>query len=256
MKRVRLLLDSGITPIIVFDGANLPMKSLTEQNRKESRISRKSKGLEYLKLGDRTKAIECFQTCIDVTPLMAFEFIKALKAANIEFIVAPYEADAQLTFLNLSGYISAVLTEDSDLISFGCTKVLYKLRPDGYCIEILKESLGNIKEMRFWSSERFRQMCILSGCDYLNSIPGIGVKTAMKHLEKTDAYSLMKSWKTWGSTIKAPKMPPNYLESFLLADQTFQFQRVYDPKKGKLVTLNPIPSHVKITPELMHAIGP
>ena len=90
----------------------------------------------------------------------------------------------------------------------------------------------------------------------MDSLFGIGVKTAMKHLEKTDAYSLIKSWKTWGSTIKAPKMPSDYLESFMLADHTFQFQRVYNPKEGHLVTLNPIPSQVKITPELMHAIGP
>ncbi len=66
---------------------------------------------------------------------------------------------------------------------------------------------------------------IKKGCDYLDSPPGIGVKRALKLLEKTDAYSLIKSWKTWGQAVKAPKLPKNYTESFQMADWTFQHQR-------------------------------
>lgn len=256
MKRVNLLKNNGIIPVIVFDGANLPMKSITEKDRLEGRKARKAKGLDFLKAGDRAKAEECFRTCIDITPCMAFEFIKALKANGIEFVVAPYEADAQLAFMNLNCMISAVLTEDSDLLSFGCTKVLYKLDQSGHCIEILQSDLGNVREMKSWTPARFREMCILAGCDYLPNLPGIGVKTAIKYLERVDVYSLIKSWRTWGSAVKAPKMPPDYLHRFQLADYTFQFQRVYDPKKEQLVTLRPIPPNVLITTELMYAIGP
>lgn len=251
-----MLIANGIIPVIVFDGANLPMKALTEKDRLESRRARKAKGLDFLKAGDLEKAGECFRTCIDVTPLMAYEFIKVLKANSIEFVVAPYEADAQLAFMNLNGMISAVLTEDSDLLSFGCTKVLYKLDQSGHCIEILQSDLGNVKEMKYWTPSRFREMCILAGCDYLPNLPGIGVKTAIKHLERVDVYSLIKSWQTWGTAVKAPKMPKDYLHRFQLADYTFQFQRVYDPKKQRLVTLRPIPSSILITSELMNAIGP
>jgi exonuclease-1 len=35
----------------------------------------------------------------------------------------------------------------------------------------------------------FRQVCILAGCDYLSSIPGLGVKTACQLIKKyKDAY--------------------------------------------------------------------
>ncbi len=42
---------------------------------------------------------------------------------GVDCVVAPYEADAQLAFLNKSGIAQAVITEDSDLLAFGCKKV-------------------------------------------------------------------------------------------------------------------------------------
>lgn len=48
---------------------------------------------------------------------------KVLKQENVQYIVAPYEADAQLTFLAISGQVDVVITEDSDLIPFGCPRV-------------------------------------------------------------------------------------------------------------------------------------
>ena len=41
----------------------------------------------------------------------------------MEFLVAPYEADAQMAFLALQGLVHAVITEDSDLIPYGCPRV-------------------------------------------------------------------------------------------------------------------------------------
>lgn len=35
-------------------------------------------------------------------------------------MVAPYEADAQLCFLEREGYVDGIITEDSDLLVFGC----------------------------------------------------------------------------------------------------------------------------------------
>ena len=42
--------------------------------------------------------------------------------------MAPFEADAQLTYLNKEGYADVVITEDSDLLVFGCTQVIF------YCV--------------------------------------------------------------------------------------------------------------------------
>lgn len=55
-------------------------------------------------------------------------------------MVAPYEADAQLGFLARNGHVDAVITEDSDIMLFGCTRVVFKLDRDGTGQEVdLKE---------------------------------------------------------------------------------------------------------------------
>jgi exonuclease-1 len=38
--------------------------------------------------------------------------------------------------------------------------------------------------MHEFTMEKFKQMCILSGCDYLPSIKGVGLKTANKLMRK------------------------------------------------------------------------
>lgn len=60
---------------------------------------------------------------VDVTHEMALALIKECRNRNVDCIVAPYEADAQLAYLNINNIAQLVITEDSDLILFGCTKV-------------------------------------------------------------------------------------------------------------------------------------
>lgn len=45
-----------------------------------------------------------------------------MRAENVDYVVAPYEADAQLCFLEREGYVDGIITEDSDLLVFGCKK--------------------------------------------------------------------------------------------------------------------------------------
>jgi len=87
---------------------------------------------------NRSAARMAYTKCVDITPEMAYQFIKvrsfaidmnfrpdsqALRAENIDYVVAPYEADAQLCFLEREGYVDGIITEDSDLLVFGCQQV-------------------------------------------------------------------------------------------------------------------------------------
>lgn len=54
--------------------------------------------------------------------------MQALKRRSIQFVVAPFEADAQMAYLVLNGLADVVLTEDSDLLCYGCPTVR-SLRP-------------------------------------------------------------------------------------------------------------------------------
>lgn len=67
-------------------------------------------------------------------PLDRKQAVKRIR--GVKYVVAPYEADAQLGFLARNGHVDAVITEDSDILLFGCTRVLFKLDRDGMCQEV------------------------------------------------------------------------------------------------------------------------
>ena len=58
---------------------------------------------EFLRQGKTGDARKCFQKCVDISSEMALELMKACRAKNVDCIVAPYEADAQLAYLSLQG---------------------------------------------------------------------------------------------------------------------------------------------------------
>jgi exonuclease-1 len=123
MHYINMLRYYKVIPILVFDGAILPAKLVTENEREMKRRENKRKALDLYQAGQKKLAIEYFKRAIDVTPQMAYELIKLLRQEDVCYIVAPYEADAQLAFLSKNGFVSAVVTEDSDALVFGCPRV-------------------------------------------------------------------------------------------------------------------------------------
>jgi exonuclease-1 len=83
--------------------------------------------------------------------------------------------------------------------------------------------------------------CILSGCDYLESIKGIGFKKAFKliHEYGDDLPAILKKIRREGKLI----IPLDYEQNFQLALLTFKFQMVYCPEKRELVHLNDPETH-------------
>lgn len=234
MHRIRMLRHYGVIPYVVFDGDYLPSKKGTEEERSARRQESRKIGLRCLASGDSKAALDYFQKAIDVTPLMARHFIEQLRREKFEYIVAPYEADAQLAFLEEQGVIEAILTEDSDLLAFGCHRLLTKMDQYGECIEINRDLFNQVTEINLshWGAEEFLWMAILSGCDYLPSVHGMGLKKA---------YALIRKYKTIERVIqiirldKSYQMPPNYGVRFLQAQLTFLHQRVFCPTREMLV---------------------
>ncbi|XP_063932275.1 uncharacterized protein LOC135144219 [Zophobas morio] len=237
-KKIDLLLRCGVQPYLVFDGQLLPAKMNTEKERELKRSKSKEEGFRLLKRGQKSAAFQRFQKCIDVTPKMAFEVIKLCKRLGIRYVVAPYEADAQLVFLVSNGLASAALTEDSDLIPFGCETILFKLNNTGDVVEYKRERLVQVTSngVRFtnWSMEKFRQMCILAGCDYLRSLQGMGIKRA---------YELFSRYETVEEVVRFLRLsskwnvPEDYLQNFHKAEAAFRHQRIYDVSLQKVVPL-------------------
>lgn len=179
-----MLRHFGVTPYMVFDGDYLPGKSGTEAEREKRREECRAKGLELLKLRKMREAQEQLQKSIDVTPLMARHLIDECKRIGVECIVAPYEADAQLYYLEKTGRIQGIVSEDSDLLAFGCKNLITKMDKFGDCLTIDRDDFTAVRGSGFslsgWTDTEFRYMCILSGCDYLPNIPRLGLLGAYK----------------------------------------------------------------------------
>ncbi|KAJ5154471.1 XPG/RAD2 endonuclease [Penicillium coprophilum] len=238
LNRVRMLLFFGVKPYLVFDGDNLPSKAGTEQDRHRRRQESKALGLELQRKGRTPEAYQEFQKAVDVTPYMARELIEELKQMNVQYVVAPYEADAQLVYLEQQGDIHGIISEDSDLLVFGAKRLLSKLDQHGECIEINRADFTACREVSLvgFSDPDFRNMCILSGCDYLANIPKLGLKTAYRIIRKhRNVEKALRMLQFEGNF----RVPADYLANFKQAELTFLYQRVFCRKAEKLVTLTP-----------------
>lgn len=233
-----MLLFFGVKPYLVFDGDNLPSKSGTEQDRYRRRQESKALGLELQRKGRLPEAYQEFQKAVDVTPYMARQLIEELKQMNVEYVVAPYEADAQLVYLEQQGDIDGIISEDSDLLVFGAKRLLSKLDQHGECIEINRADFTACREVSFvgFSDADFRNMCILSGCDYLANIPKLGLKTAYRLVRKHRSIEKALRMLQFEGNFR---VPVDYLTDFRQAELTFLYQRVFCRKAEKLVTLTP-----------------
>lgn len=234
MHRVRMLQHYGVTPYIIFDGDYLPSKAATEADRSKRREASRKAGLELLNVGKTSQAYLEFQKAVDVTPEMARQFIDELKKVGVKYVVAPYEADAQMVYLERKGIIDGIISEDSDLLVFGAKCLLTKLDQYGNCIEINKADFCAVKEVSLtgWSDVEFRRMAILSGCDYLASMSNMGLKTAYRMVRKHKTIEKILRMLSFDGKFLVPK---GYLEAYQRAELTFLHQRVYCPIARRLV---------------------
>jgi exonuclease-1 len=127
--------------------------------------------------------------------------------------------------------------------------VLFKMDGDGNGKEIQLSDLGQNTPLRFhnFTHDMFRQMCILSGCDYLASITGLGVKKA---------HGLLNKYRTMDRVFRFLKndrsfiVPPEYEEAFERAERTFLHQSVYDHINQRVRHLYLLPTFYYVLPLL------
>lgn len=218
----------------------------------------------------RAEAIASFQRGMSVTPDVERHAIAAMRRLGVTVIIAPYEADSQLAYLCSIGMCDAVLTEDSDIIVYSaiCNRsfpILYKFNTSGSaqlieCNKIFKQHqvpvntigtetsgkrskfLTSIKDFLGPSGRRmFVQMCVLAGCDYSDSVPGIGLQYSQQAVAQfrdvendSRLESIVNFW-----NISGKKVPIGFLERVRRAELLFFYHLVYDPRTKAIVHFLP-----------------
>uniref|UniRef100_A0A0K0DJZ8 Exonuclease 1 n=1 Tax=Angiostrongylus cantonensis TaxID=6313 RepID=A0A0K0DJZ8_ANGCA len=208
------LLELGCHVIMVFDGRPLPAKKNTNEERRQRRFDNVKAGELLLSEGKINEALGKFKRATSITSDIVESTISYFRNhAKVDVIVSPYESDAQLTFLVKEGFADIVITEDSDLIVFGCEKIAFKWNCEsGDCMIYEKSQLpqcfsGTMRTQ--FDFTKFRRICILSGCDYLQLLPRIPSYLNMPKLRVTK----------------------EFIDDFIRAENTFIYQVVFDPRQ-------------------------
>ncbi|KPA83855.1 hypothetical protein ABB37_02052 [Leptomonas pyrrhocoris] len=179
LDKVTALQRFGVTPVCVFDGDEMPMKGTTDEERQRRRHDAFAEAmlrLEQLYCDERRRwttagsdgthqmeersqqrrsrvtlphssrlyeeAVQLLEKAVDISTELAHAVIQVLKEErNVECIVAPYEADAQLAYLCREGYVAAAASEDSDLIAYYCPCVISKLDTFSGKCEVLQPAV-------------------------------------------------------------------------------------------------------------------
>ncbi|RCN32152.1 XPG protein [Ancylostoma caninum] len=122
-KHIKALLDLGCHVVMVFDGRPLPAKKNTNDERRQRRAENVKAAELLLSEGKINEAVDKFKRATSITSEVVESTIEHFRTyKNVDVIVSPYESDAQLAFLVNEGLADVVVTEDSDLIAFGCEK--------------------------------------------------------------------------------------------------------------------------------------
>lgn len=152
--------------------------------RKRSLALKRAK--EYEANCDVKNALNYYSSAVDITPDLYIPLIKELIAHNISYIVAPYEADAELAYLSRMNLVDFVITIDSDLIAFGCSKILFDLNNQGAGFEFSRKDLFLSESLSFTQFTEEMALCffILLGCDYLKNPKQWGWKRLFPIIEK------------------------------------------------------------------------
>lgn len=206
VRKCKALKTHGIKLFFVFDGEEHPMKKETNNKRRQRKMENQEKVEMYLKKGRTGEAKALMSRCLKVDSFMVNNLIEVLKEMKIPYMIAPYEADPQLVYLEREGYIDCIITEDSDLIVFGAKKIIFKMsETHGGELYNREKILASCSESTSCLISQIKEIVSLCGCDYTEGIYKVGLITAHKlimtygtvdrsieHLSKKHGDSLMR----------------------------------------------------------------
>ncbi|KAJ3669323.1 hypothetical protein LUZ60_011273 [Juncus effusus] len=184
-NRTVRLLDAGIKPVYVFDGQP-PLMKKREIAKRVSLREDATKNLSIAIDAGDNEAIEKFsKRTVSVTKKQNEDCKKLLNLMGLPIFQAPCEAEAQCAALSMNNKVYAVASEDMDTLTFGAPKFIrHLMEPTSKKVQIMEYEISKVLEELQLTMDQFIDLCILCGCDYCDSIKGIGGQTALKLIRK------------------------------------------------------------------------
>ncbi|XVE89485.1 hypothetical protein DITRI_Ditri20bG0000700 [Diplodiscus trichospermus] len=162
-RTVRLL-ESGIKPVYVFDGRPPDLKKQELAKRYSKRADAAEDLQQAVETGNKEDIEKFSKRTVKVTKQHNEDCKQLLRLMGVPVIE-----------------VYAVASEDMDSLTFGAPRFLRHLMgPSSRKVPVLEFEVAKVLEELNLNMDQFIDLCILSGCDYCDSIRGIGGQTALK----------------------------------------------------------------------------
>ena len=178
-NRTIRLMTNGVKPVFVFDGKPPNLKGGELAKRAEKREKAEAE-LKTAQESGTAEDVEKFsKRLVRVTRENTEDCKTLLRLMGVPVVEAPMEAEAQCAELCKGGKVFAAVTEDMDCLTFGTPVQLRRLmNAASQKLPIMEFHVDKVLEGLDLTMEQFVDLCILCGCDYTDTIRGIGPKKA------------------------------------------------------------------------------
>jgi len=195
LEQINRLLVNNITPIYIFDGIPGEEKKEVIVNR-QNKLKEKKILIDNLKKEiDETEDLEqknklkqnlnkLDNKTIHVTKEDVLQVKYLFDLLNIKYIQAIGEADLLCSKMCSTGKVDFVITEDMDILTSGSKLLLrdFNIYNNNATLFDLNEILNKLEI----SYEKFVELCIMLGCDYLKRPNGMGPKKSFKLVKECE----------------------------------------------------------------------
>ncbi len=192
------LIELGVKPVYVFDGAPSKLKAETLRKRREVRTDAEKKSKDALQEGNLEDAQKFGSRALKMTPQMISEAKELLIHMGIPVIEAPQEGEAQGSVMVSKGQLFGVVSQDFDCLLFGANHLFrnvgitgkrkvagknfyVEVKPQHIELESVEKQLGVSREKLIW-------LGMLVGTDFNEKFPRIGPKTALKLVKEANSF--------------------------------------------------------------------
>jgi flap endonuclease-1 len=179
------LAEAGIKLVWVFDGRAPEEKQVLLAKRREAAAGAAEALATATVEGNAEAAEMAGKRAVRVSREQSAEAAKLAALMGLPVIEAPGEAEATAAALAAAGKAYGVGSEDMDTLTLGAPVLVRQLtgsdREKGQVTEI---NLARVLAGLDFTMEQFIDLCILLGCDYLDTIRGIGPKKAVEAIRK------------------------------------------------------------------------
>jgi flap endonuclease-1 len=229
--RTSNLVEMGIKPIYVFDGAPPVLKRAEIERRHQIKVEAAVHYEKAIARGDLPKARMMAQASMTLKDYMKDDSRKLLALMGLPQVQAPSEGEAQAAHLTKVGAADYCASQDYDSLLFGAQKLIRnvtisgrrKLPSKGVYIDVVPEliQLDRVLKELDMTHEQLIDVGILIGTDFNpDGIKGLGPKTAVKLIKQ---HGTLEKALPHIKNAKMPYPPESIREIFLHPDVTDKY---------------------------------